>query len=533
MEEWVIQRLRERVRGVVSTDIRLRQVNSTDASMFSILPAVVAVPEDVDDLKSLVRNANNLSREGVVLTLAARAGGTCFTGGSLTDSIVVDMKRGFSWVSDINAQDKSVWVGAGTYMKDIEHALTQHGLQFAVQTSNYDQTVIGGLVGNNASGEKSFRYGSTADNVLAVKIVACDGNEYEFGPMNASEFAKKASLDSLEGHIYRELDALIEANWTIIQDARPKVRKSAAGYNLWSVVNKDQDDFNIAKLIIGSQGTLGIVTAVKLRLVETSSHCRTIIVPLTDLTDIAFATQAIVAHHPESIEAYDKYTYQLAEKHMPEEAKKAHLAKDKEMVLVVSFAESTKDQADHYAEVCKRALVRKNIVAHIIADKNEASAHRAIRHASAQLFRKHTAGNNRLVPIIDDTIVGIDHYGEYLLALEAILSDYDMTYVYTGDVADGTSRIMPIVDMSKESAEQDIYDLARRTYELVLAFEGSMSASHNDGILRTPFLPIQFSDEIMELFVQTKLLFDPLNLFNAGKKVGISEEYARSCIVKL
>lgn len=531
MEEWVLQKLKVNLRGRLSTDASTTEAASTDASIFKVTPTAVVVPEDLEDLKTLVRNVKGIAGDGHPISLTPRAAGTCLSGGSLTDSVVVDIKGGFNWIGEVDTKEKSVWVGSGTYYRDIESVLNPHKLMFAPYTSNKDSCVIGGMVGNNASGEKSIRYGATVDNVMAVKMVCSDGNEYEFGSINADVFNQKIAQDNLEGHIYRELDKLIENNRTLLQKARPKVRKNSAGYQLWRVVNKNQDDFNVAKLLVGSQGTLGIVTSVKLRLVEKFDHRRMLIITMNDPKDLADVVQTVLKHRPEGLELYDYHTYELAEIYMPAEAKLAKISKGSHLVIMAQFIEHTKDQTDHYADVCKHELERKKLKVHMISNDNEAEAHWKIRRASLSMLMKHPYKGKRAVPFIEDTIMSIDHYGEFLSALEAILDDYDMIYTCTGHMGDGNLQIIPLVNLEAPDAASKVFELARRTYELVFAFGGSISVDHNDGLIRTPFLPIMYGEEVMEVFAETKYIFDPLNIFNPGKKVGMTEEYAKAHMI--
>lgn len=532
MEEWVLARLKQNYKGKIHTDESSRQAVSTDASIFKVVPAAVAIPEDIEDLKTLVRNVTAVASDGANVSLSPRGAGTCMSGGSLTESIMVDMKPYFSWVGEVNTREKSVWVGAGTYHRDVEAAVSKQGLLFAPYTSSKDLCVIGGMVGNNASGEKSIRYGATVDNVMAVTMIAADGNEYEFGSIGAEVFAEKIKQDDLEGHIYRELDKMIESNWDLLQKTRPKVRKNAAGYQLWRVVNQNQDDFNVAKLICGAQGTLGIVTSVKLRLVEKFNHRRMLIIPINDLSQLALAVQTVLAHHPEGLETYDNHTYALAETYLPDEAKSAVISKGQHLVLMAQFVEHTKDQTDHYADVCKKALERKKFKVHTVRSDTEAEAHWRIRRASFKMLMEHPHKGMRAVPFIEDTIVSTDHYGEFLASLEAILADYDMVYTYAGHIGDGSIRLIPLVDLEAADAADKVFELARRTYDLTFAFGGSMSVDHNDGLIRTPFLPRMFGEDVMELFADVKFLFDPLNIFNPGKKVGITEGYAKAHMIR-
>jgi FAD/FMN-containing dehydrogenase len=527
MDENILIRLRENYRGMLKTDNESRLEASTDASIFQVMPDVVAVPEDAEDLKTLVRNAKALRDSGQSVSLSARAAGTCMSGGPLNQSIIVDIKRGFNWVGEFNVSEKSVWVGSGTYYRDLDKAAAKHNLLFAPYTSSKDLCVIGGMIGNNASGEKSIRYGATVDNVIAIKMVCSDGNEYEFGSLSPQQLREKLNLPGFEGDLYRQLNELTDQNWDMISNARPKVRKNSAGYGLWRLWNKDRTDFNIAKLIVGSQGTLGFVTSAKLRLIDKLNHRRMIIIPISELSKLAPAVQTVLANHPEGVETYDFHTYELAKKYMPEEAKIAKIADGKHMVLMAQFVEQTKDQTDHYADVCKQALERKGYLVHVVNDIHEVEAHWAIRRASFKMLMEHPEPNTSAVPFLEDTIVSIEHYGEFLSAMEAILSDYNMIYTYAGHIGDGSLRLIPLVNMEAEDAADKVFELMRRVADLVFAFGGSMSVDHNDGLIRSPFIARMYGDEVMQLFKQTKAIFDPMNMFNPGKKVGSSITYSK------
>ena len=533
MDEQTITRLRENYRGELLQDDKTLKENSQDASIFEVMPLLVAVPADDEDLKTLVRNTRALQDQGVDVSLSPRAGGTCMSGGSLTHSIMVDMKPNFSWVGEFDTQNRTVWVGSGTYHRDLEHEASKHNLLFAPYTSSKDLCVIGGMIGNNASGEKSIRYGATVDNVMAIRMVCSDGNEYEFGSLSVQELREKLDLECFEGDLYRQLNDLVEQNWDTLQKARPKVRKNAAGYGIWRLWNKDKSDFNIAKLVVGAQGTLGIVTAAKLRLIEKLNHRRMMVIPIKELNKLAEAVQTVLANHPEGMETYDYHTYELAKKYLPEEAKLASVAEGEHMVLMAQFVEQTKDQTDHYAEICKQSLERKGYSVHMVQDAHEIEAHWAIRRASFKMLMEHPDPNTSAVPFLEDTIVAIEHYGEFLSALEAILEDYDMIYTYAGHIGDGSIRLIPLVDMTADNAPDKVFELMRRVADLVFAFGGSMSVDHNDGLIRSALLARMYGDDVNQLFKQTKAIFDPTNVFNPGKKVGASISYAKEHMIRI
>lgn len=528
MDEYVLTKLRENIKGEISVEHSDIESMSTDASIFEVTPSAVAKPKDVEDLKTLVRNVNNLVQEGHKVSLTPRAAGTCMSGGSLTESVIVDMKQpGFAWIDDVDEKHNSVWVGSGAYHRDVASTLAEEKLLFAPYTSSKDLCVIGGMIGNNASGEKSIRYGATVDNILAIRMVCSDGEEYEFGSLNEDQLNDKLSYDGFEGDLYRQLNELVEQNYDIIQDARPNVRKNSAGYGIWRLKNKNTGEFNIAKLVVGAQGTLGFVTAAKLRLVELREYKRMLVVPIDTLSNLASAVQIAISQHPDGVETYDHHTYELAKKYLPEDAKAAKIADDQHMVLIVQFSEHTKDQTDHHLKLCEQAFKKAGYKPHIVTDNREIEAHWAIRRASFGLLLAHPLPDTMAVPFLEDTIVSIEHYGEYLAAVETILKDYNMTYTYAGHIGDGSIRLIPLVNMEEDDAADKIFELMRRIADLVFAFGGSMSVDHNDGLIRSALLPRMYGEDVYQIFKQVKTIFDPRNIFNPGKKIGGNIAYSK------
>lgn len=515
---------------------------STDASVFEVKPQGVAFPKNLEELKSLVQLADSMASDNSPerFSLSPRAGGTCMSGGSLTEGVMVDLTSGFNSLGQIedgpDPQNgdpiKQIWVGAGTYYRDLERLTlanpSRRGgpLILASYTSSKDICAIGGMVGNNASGEKSLRYGATVDNVLAVKMVCANGQEYEFRELSRFELDAKKKLNSFEGVLYKGLSNLIFSNRRLIESAKPNVKKNAAGYSLWNVWDPVRQTFNIAKLIVGSQGTLGVVTEVLVRLTPTPKYTSMLVLPIENLSDLALAIKEILSYGPEGLETYDDNTYELAKKYMSKEATLASRADGAKLVLFAQFAESTESATKAVAQKCLVALqgvAGHNFKPAIIDSPEEVAAHWAIRRASFKLIKNYAEGNMRAVPVIEDTIVDVAKYGEFLGRLQLILSDYNMKYTFAGHIGDGSIRLVPLVDFAAPDAVDKVFDLARRTYDLVIEFGGSISVDHNDGIIRTPFLNMMFKPEVLAIFAQTKKIFDPHGIFNPGKKVPIDK----------
>lgn len=505
---------------------------STDASIFEVTPKAVIYPKNLSDLRALVNFVSEKNRGGISLSLTPRAGGTCMSGGSLTEGYIVDLTHSFNIIDSVETDTNTLWVESGVMHIDIEKATHPRGLFFAPYTSSRDICGIGGMIGNNASGEKSVKYGPTSSNITRLKVVLVDGNEYEFGPLTPSELEEKKSLATFEGEIYREVTKLIDENAHIIDRDHPRVKKNAAGYPLWDLWDADRTHFNMARLFIGSQASLGIVTKAKLDLVHFPKATRMIVAPISGLPDLTSVVKTLLRHSPDVCETFDHHTYEFAKKYHPVEAEKARLAEGKHMVIFAIYAGATAHEADVRAGQAKEELERIGKEVFWIDSPEVAECLLLIRRKSFRMLLEHPDPRKRAMAFLEDTIVPLDHYEEFLTALEAIIAEYDMIYTYAGHIGDGSIRLIPLVDMEQGGAQERVMEVEKRVNNLVFAFGGSMSVDHNDGIIRTPFLEQMYGKEMVTLFAKIKEIFDPLNIFNPGKKVGGSFEYAISHMVK-
>jgi FAD/FMN-containing dehydrogenase len=511
-----------------STD-EVRNTYSHDASMFEVTPEAVIYPRNESELSRIVKEATERVQAGETVSITPRNGGTCMSGGSLTDGYIVDMTRHFNIISDL--QPDHVWVQGGVMHADLEDATHPQGVYFAPYTSSHRICGVGGMLGNNASGEKSVKYGPTSSNVERLRVLLSDGEVYEFGPLNPEELEQKKALTTFEGTIYRGVCRIVDEHEDVV-NGHPTLRKNAAGYALWELWNKDHTQFNLSRLFIGAQGTLGIITDAKLKLIPFAPASRTIVLAMNTLNDLTPVVQTILRYAPDTCETFDRHTYERAKLYFPEDAARAHLAESKHLVVFAKFERADQAEADVWAGQAKEALEMMGYHVHWLEDEAEVESYLLIRRQSFKMLLEHPDANTRAIPYLEDTIVPIRHYGEFLTATEAILSEYDMTYTYAGHIGDGSIRLIPLANMELPGAAERIMESAQRIYDLVFAFGGSISVDHNDGLIRTPFISRMYGDAMNDLFKEIKHLFDPLTIFNPGKKVGGSMEYTRDHIVR-
>lgn len=531
-------------KGEVLDDENTLNTYSKDASIFEIKPQLVAAPADNQDIKNLIGFINQNPDQN--LSITPRAAGTCMSGGAIGESIVLDMTKHFNQILEVGS-DFAI-VQPGVFYRDFEKKTLEHDLILPCYTASREINTVGGMVGNNSAGEKTLSYGQTKDWAERLRVVLSDGNEYIFEPLAVPELKKKLAQKDFEGEIYRQILNLIYENHDLIYWAKPQVSKNSAGYLIWDVW--DGQKFDLSKLIVGSQGTLGIVTEIKFRLTRPKKHSKLVVIFMPNLEGLETIVNLVLAHQPESFESYDDQTLQVALKFLPEVIKVIKpknllsliisflpemwmtlLGGMPKLVLLAEFTGSTPQEVDLKCIKAKLDLKRFNLKTRITSTEEEAKKYWVLRRESFNLLRHH-AGNRRTAPFIDDIIVQPSQLPKLLPRLKTILDDYKNLMIYTiaGHIGNGNFHIIPLVDLSSKKTLQAIPEISRRVFELVFEFKGSMDAEHNDGLIRGPFLEAMFGKDVYQLFKKIKNIFDPNNIFNPHKKVDATFEYSLSHI---
>lgn len=541
--EKLVADLAKQINGEVLADEETLEHYSRDASLFQIKPKVVTFPKDTDDVRALVNYVVKHKKTGISLT--PRSAGTDMTGGPLTESIVVDMNRHFNHILHVGGG--SATTEPGVFYRDFEKATLEHNLLLPCYTASRELNTVGGMAANNSGGEKTLTYGKTEDYVTELEVVLRDGNVYTLKPLNRRQLDDKMKLSGLEGDIYRKMYALLENNYDTVKAAKPNVSKNSAGYLLWNIW--DRKTFDLTKLFVGSQGTLGIITKIKLRLVKPKKRSRMLVVFLTDLAPLGTIVNTVLTHKPESFESYDDHTLGLAIRFFPE-ILKAIKAKNAfklglqfipeiltvltsgipKLILMAEFAGDSDHEVQKRALAAQTALAPLKIRTLVTKNKSEGKKYWIVRRESFNLLRHHIKGKHT-APFIDDIVVTPSQLPEFLPELNAVMKQYDLIYTIAGHVGDANFHIIPLMDLSNPESHKIIPELSRKVYDLVLKYHGSISGEHNDGLIRTPFLRQMYGDHIYKLFGEVKDIFDPDNIFNPGKKVDAKMAYAMKHLV--
>lgn len=505
-----------------SHDKKDLELYSTDSSIFKVTPKEILYPKNMREIQEAVRNAAD---KGEVLSV--RAGGTCMSGGSLTTGTIIDMKRFMNSVR-ILPYSKSACIEMGAYYRNLEAAAKIHNLMFAPYTSSKDVCGIGGMIGNNASGEKSIRHGATIQNVHAVTVVLHDGEVYSFEEITEAECLKLSKQKTTLGHIYKDVREIYKKYGTAYDKRVGDVKKASSGYRLEHVFNQKTKRWNLAKLFIGSQGTLGVVVSAELKLVPIPLYTRTIAIPIDELACLPLILQTIMKYNPEGVETFDINTWHHAKTCMPGDTLRIsnYFLHGEKLIVLAQFSEKTQTGTDTIAEACVTALSEFAPRTAYIADPVLVQSLWAVRRSSYRVLRDaiYDSPNKRAVPCIEDIVVPVSKYDVFIPRLLEILTRLDVEFGFHGHIGDGALRVIPIVDFTdSEKGLLKVEEMCVDVFELVKELGGNTSADHGDGIIRTPFLRNFYGDELYEgVILGIKNIFDPYGIFNNDKKVSIT-----------
>lgn len=514
--------LQEHLVGEVITAPDVRKYFSTDTSILEMVPAIIAYPRNENDVRKTARFTWQLAERGRIIPITARGSGTDQSGGAIGKGIMLVFPAHMNKVLELDTRSGVVIAEPGVNYGKLQQTLNTHGRFLPPFPASMEYSTIGGAVANNASGEKTVKYGSTRNFVDGLRVVLANGEVIETGRISKRELSKKMGLSNFEGEIYRALDALIEENHDTIQGLALGVTKNSAGYDLASVKQKD-GSFDLTPLIVGSQGTLGIVTEVTLA-TEPYSPATTLVAALiTDLNQI----QEIVAElhkfskPPCAIEVVDDKLLNFVHDHNPNQLRGILKQPFPKFMLLIEFDDlSEKTQKKNVKKVVK-ILDHLGVQSKVETDPHKKEELWKVRHSAATVI-SHNQGAARALPIIEDGIVPIDRFQEYLDKVYSLFQTHHLQIAIWGHAGNANVHMQPFLDLSQVGDRQKVFRLIEDYYTMVIEMGGSTSGEHNDGRLRAPYLQRLYGADAYELFRKTKTIFDPYNILNTGVKIDVT-----------
>ncbi|HET7823209.1 MAG TPA: FAD-binding and (Fe-S)-binding domain-containing protein [Ornithinibacter sp.] len=507
--------LRDRVVGEVRFDLGSRASYAADSSNYRQVPAGVVVPRNVDDAAEAVAVCVTY---GVPVT--SRGGGTSLAGQTANAGVVLDWTKHCNHLVSVDAAARRCVVEPGIALDDLNRALAPVGLMFGPKPATHRTCTIGGMVGNNSCGSTAQAYGKTVDNVARLEVLTYDGLRMWVGPTTDEEYEQVLADGGRRADLYRSLRALRDDNLALIRTRYPKIPRRVSGYNLDSLL--PENHFDLARALVGSEGTLVTVLHAELVLVEVPKARSMVVLGYPDVGSAGDAVPTILAHDPWLLEGMDHVLMQLEQQ--------AGLAGDaiRQMPsgsgwLMIQFAGDSQDEADAQANRLLEALEgHEHEPTHKFLD-DPAKEDRLIEVREAGLGASaHPLGSHDTWPGWEDSAVPPNRLGDYLRDLRALLDEFgydrDHTALY-GHFGQACVHVRIPFELRTVDGITHYRAFAERAADLVTSYGGSLSGEHGDGQARGELLPKMFGDEVVALFGQVKALFDPHDRMNPGKLV--------------
>ncbi|HET6864005.1 MAG TPA: FAD-binding oxidoreductase [Candidatus Saccharimonadales bacterium] len=519
--------LQEHLTGEVTDSLEVRRFFSRDASILEILPSVIVYPANENDVRKTARFSWQLAQRGKLLPITARGGGTDTSGAAIGSGIVMSFTGHMNRILALDPKKEFVTVEPGITFHNLQQTLYTHGLHLPVYPSTDSYATIGGGLANNTVGEKSVKYGDLRKHVEKLSVVLANGEVIETGPLGKRELNKKLGLSSMEGDIYRGIDKLLEENSEVIEHERKQIRAlyNRAGYDVFSV--KKKGSFDLTPLILGSQGSLGVVTEATLQLTKHNPNTELAIISLSDVNSLHDILPKLLELKPSVCEMINHYALQQVNRINPRLLQGVLDHPADAIHLIVEF-DDIKDGAQKKS-IKSLAKLADRVGGHCQAVTNAQDRDNVnkLRHAIATLFWLNASGR-RALPVAEDVSVPLDRMADFIQQAWKIYSSADLLPVTWGNAGDGIIKMAPVLDIGQVGDRQKIFRLSDLIYKAAVSFGGSTSGSAGDGRIRAPYMGYVYGPEMHKLIMDIKRVFDPYGIFNRGVKTAGFDEVKAS-----
>jgi len=506
--------LEEQIAGEVRFDAVSRALYSTDASVYQIHPLGVVLAKSRDDM---VRTVNIARAHGVSIT--ARGGGTSQAGQAIGEGLQLDTSKYYNRILELNVPERWAIVEPGIVLDELNAQLKQHGVRFAPDISTASRATIGGMISNNSCGARSVLYGKTIDHVLELDMVLSDGSQVHLRPLSRAELEAACQGDTLEARCYRTVRQVARECAGEIEKRYPKVLRRVSGYNLDEFVDEAKP-FNLAKIIVGSEGTLGMIAAAKINLVPLPKEKAVLAIEFDELLDALAATPVILRHKPSAIEVMDRFILNYArENPTMDRMRRAILQTDNPgaLLCVELYADRAEDLPPRL-EAIERDLAPFRCVHRRAVNVPDQARIWGFREMSLGLSMA-MKGDDKSLSFVEDTAVRPEVLRDYINDfLEMIQRNGSSSGVYA-HASVGCLHVRPVVNMKTADGVARFEAIATQSADLVLKYGGALAGEHGDGLVRGPFIEKMFGSALYQAFRTVKHTFDPDGVFNPGKIV--------------
>jgi FAD/FMN-containing dehydrogenase/Fe-S oxidoreductase len=532
----LVRYLRHHVSGEVRFDDTSRGLYSTDASHYQIRPLGVVLPRTIDDLTVAVQIASDLS-----VPITARGGGTSLSGQSIGPGIVLDCSKYLTAIGEVDVANRRVRVQPGVVLDHLNRALAPHGLMFGPDVATANRATLGGMIGNNSAGARSVVYGQTVDHVRALTAVLSDGTRAEFAPLSGPEHERKLELRTREGDAYRAADAVARACAAEIRARTPGIVRKVSGYNLAGLLpadgtappgapQRDGAAFNrrshtvdrqsLVPLLVGSEGTLAVIAEAELALVPRPKH-RGLLVPQFESLGAALDALAVCLElNPSAVELMDRMLIDLARTQRALKDTMAAVHGRPEALLMVEFSSDDPTEVSYRVhELARRLGGAAGLTAAVPAlDPAARDPLWALRSSAVPLLYG-MPGDAKPVTFCEDCAVAPERLPEFAARFRDIFRRHGTDGAFYGHASVGCLHIRPVLNLHERAGVETMRKIMDEVTDLVLAFGGSLSGEHGDGLVRSEWNRKMFGPVVYEAFRQVKRGFDPANVLNPGKVV--------------
>ena len=508
----LVEDLRRVVTGEVRFDEMTRALYSTDASIYQIEPIGVVIPRTEEDVIAVVETAY---RHGV--PVLPRGAGTSLAGQAVGHAIIIDFSKYMRRVLEVSPEEGWVRVQPGIILDELNHHLSPSGLHFAPDPSTSNRGNVGGALGNNSCGAHSLVWGKTVDNVVELRVVLSNGDMATLGPANGEDLEARMGGEGLEAEVYRKLVAIGKANRDEVLKRYPKIMRRVSGYNLDEL---KAGSIDMARFVVGSEGTLITVTEAKLRLVPLPKLKALAVLHFHELIESMEATVATLELEPAAVELIDSMIIRQARSNLEYGRMMDFIDGDPEAILLVEFAGESESELDTKLDRLEERLARGGLgyaVRRVVRPDEQARVW-AVRKAGLGLMM-NAPGAAKALPFVEDTAVTPEALPQYVSRFDEIVRAHGTTAGYYGHASVGCLHIRPLIDLKLQEGVDRMVSIATQVSDLVLEFGGAMSGEHGDGLARSVWIEKMFGPKLYQAFRQVKRAFDPKGIMNPGKIV--------------
>lgn len=512
------------LKGELLFDELSKAIYATDASVYRKLPTAVAYPKNEEDLKKLLAFANQNT-----IGLIPRAAGTSLAGQCVGEGIVVDVSRHFTKIVSLDKDKKQVTVQPGVVRDELNQYLKPFGLFFGPNTSTSNRCMIGGMVGNNSSGTTSIQYGVTRDKVLAMRCILSDGNDAFFSSISKKEFEEKKKGDSLEAKIYTKLFEELSnpeiQNNIKAEFPKPSIHRRNTGYAVDellknNIFGEDETEFNLCKLLSGSEGTLAFSTEVTLQLDDLPPpHAAMVATHYKTLEDCLSDVAPVMQHNLHLCEMMDKVILDCTKNNRAQLANRFFVEGDPAGILMLEVKADSKEDLDKQLDKLLNTIEKSGLsYASPVLYGDDINKAIELRKAGLGLLG-NMVGDRKAVACIEDTAVALEDLKNFIGEFSQIMKGYNQDAVYYAHAGAGELHLRPILNLKKSEDVVLFRSITTDVAKLTKKYHGSFSGEHGDGIVRAEFIPLMIGETNYELLKRVKSLFDPNCILNPGKIV--------------